>query len=265
MSIAKQDTILMVDDEPNVLSGYQRTVGRTHLLTVAEGGAAGLAALQTGGPFAVIITDMRMPKMTGLEFIEAARATAKESVFMMLTGNADQQTAVDAINRGNIFRFLNKPCSSELLDQAIRAAVRQYELVTAERVLLRDTFTGSVKLLVDALDIANPFLASIQNTAKKVHQELCKHLGINRDWQMTVASSLCLIGLVTVPGLKKDAAVSDEALDLAASLGHRLIKNLPRLNSVAGNDSPPARPWPSTSGPESTDASDFRNDRGPAC
>jgi response regulator RpfG family c-di-GMP phosphodiesterase len=233
MNTAKQDKILMVDDEPNVLSGYQRTVGRSHPLTIAEGAAAGLAAIQSAGPFAVVITDMRMPEMTGLEFIASARASAKESVFMMLTGNADQQTAVDAINCGQIFRFLNKPCSPQQLDQAIRAGLRQYELVTAERILLRDTLTGTIKLLADALEMANPFLASIQTTVKKFHLELCTALGIARDWQMSVAAALCLIGLVTVPGLKKEAGLTDEALELAATLGHRLITKLPRLSPVA--------------------------------
>jgi CheY-like chemotaxis protein len=233
MSTPNTPKILMVDDEPNVLAGYQRTAGRAHALTVAVGGAAGLTAMETGPAFAVVITDMRMPGMTGLEFIEAARAKNKETVFMMLTGNADQQTAADAINRGQIFRFLNKPCASENLDAAIRAAIRQYELVTAERVLLRETFTGSIKLLLDALELSNPRLALLQSTVKKAHAETCGALGIVRDWQMSVASSLCLIGLVTVPGMNRDEALSDEALELAASLGHRLLSNLPRLGAVA--------------------------------
>jgi DNA-binding response OmpR family regulator len=223
----------MVDDEPNVLSGYQRTTGRVHAVSVALGGPAGLAAIETGPAFAVVITDMRMPGMSGVEFIEAARVNSKETVFMMLTGNADQQTAVNAINRGQIFRFLNKPCAAEHLDVAIRAAIRQYELVTAERVLLRETFTGSVKLLLDALELSNPRLASLQSAVKKTHAETCSALGIARDWQMSVASALCLIGLVTVPGLNRDDALSDESLQMAASLGHRLLSNLPRLSAVA--------------------------------
>jgi CheY-like chemotaxis protein len=233
MSSTNAYKILMVDDEPNVLAGYQRTVGRKHALTIAQGGAAGLAALTTQGPFAVVITDMRMPNMTGLEFLEAARAKTKETVFMMLTGNADQQTAVDAINRGQIFRFLNKPCAAELLDAAIAHAIRQHELITAERVLLRGTFTGSIKLLVDALELGNPELAVIQGTVKKVHQDLCAALGIPRDWQMTVAASLCLLGMVALPGLQKDESLCDSVLQQAASLGHRLINNLPRLSTVA--------------------------------
>jgi DNA-binding response OmpR family regulator len=233
MSTVQPAKILMVDDEPNVLSGYLRTVGRTFSLTCAEGGAAGLVALESKGPFAVVVTDMRMPQMNGIEFITAARVKSKESVFMMLTGNSDQQTAVDAINHGHIFRFLNKPCPQEKLDAALRAALRQYELVTAERVLLRETLAGSIRLLVDALELTHPPLAVLQSMVKRTFSEICPALGLPRDWQMTVAGSLCLIGLVTIPGMKADEAVSEEALAAAASLGSRLIGNLPRLGSVA--------------------------------
>ncbi len=233
MSTVAPPRILMVDDEPNVLSGYLRTIGRTFSITCAEGGAAGLIALESKGPFAVVVTDMRMPQMNGIEFITAARGKSKETVYMMLTGNGDQQTAVDAINHGNIFRFLNKPCPQEKLDAALRAALRQYELVTAERVLLRETLAGSIKLLVDALELTHPALAALQSMVKQTYNEICQAIGLPRDWQMTVVGSLCLIGLVTVPGIKPDEAVPEEALAAAASLGSRLIGNLPRLGSVA--------------------------------
>jgi CheY-like chemotaxis protein len=233
MSTVEPAKILMVDDEPNVLSGYLRTVGRTFSVMCAEGGAAGLVALESKGPFAVVVTDMRMPQMNGIEFITAARGKCKEAVFMMLTGNGDQQTAVDAINHGHIFRFLNKPCPQEKLDAALRAALRQHELVTAERVLLRETLAGSIKLLVEALELTYPPLGILQSMVKQIHNEICAAIGLPRDWQMTIAGSLCLIGLVTVPGIKAEEAVSDEALEAAASLGNRLIGNLPRLDSVA--------------------------------
>jgi CheY-like chemotaxis protein len=223
----------MVDDEPNLLAGYLRTVGRTHAMTIAVSGAAALEVIASSGPFAVVITDMRMPEMNGLEFIDAARPRARDSIFMMLTGDGDRSTAVDAINRGHIFRFLNKPCTPELLDTTIRAGLRQYELITSERVLLRDTLTGTVRVLTEALELGNPFLGPIQFTLQQVHRQICSALGIVYDWQMTVAASLCLIGLVTLSGKNLDFVLSDENLDQAAKLGHHLIKNLPRLSSVA--------------------------------
>jgi CheY-like chemotaxis protein len=221
----------MVDDEAFVLAGYRRTVGRAFSLTCAEGGAAGLNALQSG-PFAVIITDMRMPHMNGLEFITAARARSRDSVFMMLTGNADQQTAADAINQGNIFRFLNKPCPPESLEAAIRAGIRQHELITAERVLLRETFAGSIKFMIEVLELANPELFALQSLVKQIQQKICGKLGVRCDWQLTVAGSLCLVGLMTIPGVSARNGLSEDMLDQAASIGCRLLSHIPRIGSV---------------------------------
>lgn len=233
MSDSKDIPILMVDDEPNVLAGYRRTIGRTFNLTCAEGGAAGLAAIaDSPKPYPVIITDMRMPVMTGLEFIMAARQRSRDSVYMMLTGNADQQTAVNAINQGHIFRFLNKPCPADLLESSVLAAHRQFEMVTAERVLLRDTFTGSIKFMTEALELANPELFSLQSQVKKIVQETAKAIGIKPDWQLFVAASLNLIGLMTIPTSAGQKWHSDVDLAHAAETGSRLLSHIPRIGAV---------------------------------
>jgi DNA-binding response OmpR family regulator len=225
--------ILMVDDEPNVLSAYRRTVGRNFELTLAEGGAAALALLNRPDPFAVIVTDMRMPGMNGVEFITAARHKSRDSVFMMLTGNADQQTAIDAINRGQIFRFLNKPCTTEQLDTAVKAAIRQHELVTSERVLLRDTVSGSIKLLMDALEMASPTAFGYQSAIKHNQQEVSAALGQAVDWQVGIAASLCLIGLVAIPQPIVQGEIAPEVLISAADIGGRLLGHIPRLQAIA--------------------------------
>jgi CheY-like chemotaxis protein len=225
--------VLMVDDEPHVLAGFRRTIGRSLDLTVAEGGPAGLAAIAAGPEFAVIITDMRMPGMSGLEFISAARARARDSVFMMLTGNADQQTAVDAINKGQIFRFLSKPCPGDAIEAAIAAAFRQHELVTAERVLLKETVTGSIRLLADALEMSDPELFRYQTAVKTLMAEACAAVGVERDFQYAIAASLCLVGLVTIPRRGGSCAITEETLEAVAATGGRLLGHIPRLASVA--------------------------------
>lgn len=225
--------ILMVDDDPNVLAGFRRTIGRAFKLEYADGGNAALKLLAVSHDFAVIVTDMRMPELNGIEFIARARSLCPDSVYMMLTGNADQQTAIDAINLGQIFRFLSKPCSAELLEAAIRAGIRQYELVTAERVLLRDTLTGSIRLLVEALELSKPAIFAQQACVKHVVVELYTALKLPRDWQITAASSLCLLGLLTEPDLLCAHAASEELLEQCARIGASLLANIPRLSTVA--------------------------------
>ncbi len=139
------DKILLVDDDANLLAATRRQLRKKFELETARSGADGLHALNTNGPFAVVISDMQMPEMNGLEFLKQVKTSAPDTVRMMLTAIVDQNTAVEAVNEGNLFRFLNKPCSSESLSRAIEAGLQQYHLIRAERDLLERTLAGSVK------------------------------------------------------------------------------------------------------------------------
>ena len=77
------------------------------------------------GPFAVVVADMRMPGMDGVEFLQHVKEMSPDTVRIMLTGNADMQTAIDAVNKGNIFRFLTKPCPYETMTVAVNAGDRK--------------------------------------------------------------------------------------------------------------------------------------------
>ena len=150
--------ILCVDDEPNILSGYQRSLRKQFEIETAPGGAEALAKIEENGPYAVLVTDMRMPGMDGIQFLQEAQRVAPDSVRIMLTGNADQQTAAGAVNEGRIFRFLNKPCSPEDLGHALTAGLEQYRLITAEKELLEKTLGGTIKMLMEILATVDPDL-----------------------------------------------------------------------------------------------------------
>ena len=125
--------ILFVDDDPNLLAALQRSLRRLFHFDTALGGPEALNTIATHGPYAVIVADQSMPGMSGVELLEIVRQRAPDTVRVMLTGNADQQAAVDAVNRGAVFRFLNKPCPPEVLIPALEMALKQYELVHTER------------------------------------------------------------------------------------------------------------------------------------
>jgi DNA-binding NtrC family response regulator len=101
--------ILFVDDDPEVLAGFRRSLRKEFKIDTAEGGAPALALMRGRSPYAVVVVDMRMPAMNGVEFLMELEKTAPDTIRMMLTGNADQKTARDAVNQGHIFRFLTKP------------------------------------------------------------------------------------------------------------------------------------------------------------
>jgi len=100
--------ILCVDDEPNVLQAFERQLRREFDLQTALGPELGLQALAANGPFAVVVSDLRMPGMNGIEFLTHVRQTAPDTVRVMLTGDADLGATIKAVNEGRIFQFFDQ-------------------------------------------------------------------------------------------------------------------------------------------------------------
>jgi len=235
------ERVLYVDDEPNILAGYQRMLRKEFEIVTAVGGAAGLEAIDRDGPFAVIVADMRMPGMDGVEFLRRAKQAAPDSVRMMLTGNADQQTAIDAVNEGDIFRFLNKPCQKDVLSASLSAGIAQYRLVRAERELLEETLNGSITVLADVLSLANPAAFGRTARIRKHIEHLAAGMGLPDAWQFEVAAMLSQIGCVTLSGEVVEKQWAGQELTEAEEkefashpgLGGKLIAHIPRLGNVA--------------------------------
>ena len=233
--------ILFVDDEPNVLEAFSRSLRKDFDVSVAQSGEEGLNLLKTEGPFAVVLSDMRMPGMDGIQFLRRAQEIAPDMVRMMLTGNADQQTAVNAVNEGNIFRFLTKPCPPEMLVGTLTAGLEQYRLITAEKTLLEETLNKSIEVLVDILAIVNPTAFSRSTRIKKMARDLAESLGAENAWEIELAGMLSQIGCVTVPEeiLQKIASgtpLSNRETGLYhqhPQIGHDLIARIPRMENVA--------------------------------
>ncbi|MFM9904707.1 MAG: HD domain-containing phosphohydrolase [Pyrinomonadaceae bacterium] len=233
--------ILFVDDEPNVLEAFSRSLRKDFDVAVAKSGAEGLVVIEKDGPFAVIVSDMRMPGMDGIQFLGKVRDLHPETVRVMLTGNADQQTATDAVNKGSIFRFLTKPCPPEVMIQTLTASLDQYRLVTSEKQLLEQTLNKSLEVLVDILAIVNPTAFSRSARVKKMAREIAESLNVNNCWEVEAAAMLSQIGCVTVPEeiLRKisyNVPLSNKETGLYnqhPQIGHDLIARIPRMETVA--------------------------------
>ena len=125
--------ILFVDDDANLLASFRRQLRKQFQIETALGGLEGLELVDQNGPYAVIVSDFRMPHMDGIEFLARVREIAPDTVRIMLTGNADMQAAIQAVNEGNIFRFLTKPCAVDLLGESLNTGIEQYQRTTRER------------------------------------------------------------------------------------------------------------------------------------
>ena len=240
-SVGLNRNILLVDDEQAVLDGIARRLGTDYQLTLANAPLGALDILNSGEKFAVILTDMQMPGMDGLSFIRRAREASPTSVFLMLTGNQDLPTATRALNEGQVFRYFTKPCASADLRAGLDAALRQYELLQAERELLQRTFVGSVNILCDIMGFAQPLLTIVNERMQRLIRSACESMGWQAHWEYMVAAKLALVGFVVI---KPEAfahflstnAITDEdkglylgALDTSA----RLLAKIPRLERIA--------------------------------
>ena len=200
MATATKPRILCVDDEPMVLEGLRDSLRRTFDVRVASSAADGLALLKANRrDYAVVISDMRMPVMSGAVFLREARRVAPLAVRMLLTGYADRDAAVTAINEGQIFRFLTKPCDRDDLTRACAAALWQHRVLAAERDLLEQTLHGSVKALTDVLALASPAAFGQGARLKTAVHALAEETGWDDAWEVEVAAMLAQVGAVTLP------------------------------------------------------------------
>lgn len=234
------EKILFVDDEPNVLSGIERQLRKRYTVQTAPGGEEGLAAITSAGPFAVIVSDMRMPGMNGAQFLAEARRRQPDSVRMLLTGFAEVQSAIDAVNNGALFRFLTKPCDNVTLVAALDDALAQYRLVTAERDLLDRTLRGSVQVLGEVLAMVNPTAFGRALRVQQLVRELASVTNTTVGWEVEVAAILSQLGYVAVServlslaDRGKDLSAEEQSqLDTAPKLAADLIGRIPRLERV---------------------------------
>jgi len=233
--------ILFVDDDANLLASCERNFGRKFQVETAEGGELALQKIAVHGPFAVVISDRQMPRMDGIRFLSLVKERAPDTVRIMLTGNADLEGAIKVVNEGNIFRFLTKPCSIEILGKAIEDALSQFRLVIAEKELLNKTLSGSIKLLTDILSIMEPQSFGRAQTMRDLISNVTKKFKADDDWEIPLAAMLAPIGNVTVPPevlIRARAGVAlskveEQIVSQLPETSARLLANIPRLEGVA--------------------------------
>ncbi len=235
------EKILYVDDDPNILAAYKRILRNKFTVETAPGGKEGLEAMAAIGPFAVVVTDMRMPEMDGIEFLANVKRIAPDTVRMMLTGNADLQTAMNAVNEGKIFQFLTKPCPKETLVKSVEMALRQYQLIVAEKRLLEETLNGSIKVMADILSLVSPIAFGRAGRVRRYVRHIAEKLSLANAWEIEIAAMLSQIGCVSLPAETLDKLHGGVDLDpheqemfgSHPDVGGRLIVNIPHLENVA--------------------------------
>jgi CheY-like chemotaxis protein len=239
-ALVPRPRVLLVDDEPAVLEALAVNLRRGFEVVTATSGAAGLEYLRAESDFAVVVSDMRMPKMDGATFLALALDASPDTIRILLTGHSDLEATIKVINHGQVFRFLTKPCPRDTLRTTIESAVLQHRMITAERVLLEQTLRGSIKMLVDVLAITSPAAFGRANQIKTRVLQLAAQLGVLDSWQLEIAALASQLGHIVLPHEvcekleRRIALTADEQrmVICAPEMTEQLLANIPRLETV---------------------------------
>jgi response regulator RpfG family c-di-GMP phosphodiesterase len=235
------DRVLFIDDDENLLASFQRHFRGRFEVHTAPGGKEGLEVMESSGPFAVVVADLRMPGLDGIQVLTRVRERSPDTVRIMLTGNADLPAAVAAVNEGSIFRLLTKPCQAADLVGAIEAGLEQYRLKRAERELLEETLKGAVAVLTQILSLAYPRAFGRSARIRHLVVETGRKLGYPRPWELETATMLSQVGNLILPDYILAKLASGQRLESNEAqlyarhpkLAFDLLSTIPRLEGVA--------------------------------
>jgi response regulator RpfG family c-di-GMP phosphodiesterase len=233
--------VLFVDDEPAILQGIRHNLRKQFDVYTESDARKAIELIRCSEPFAVVVSDMRMPEMDGIEFLYNVRKIAPATVRLMLTGNADQTTAIRAVNKGDVFKFLNKPCDAEVLRKVVELSVNQYALVVSEKELLHQTLSGSIRALAELLSISNPLAFGRIDRLRELCRAVAQGLGGVDGWELDTTVLLSQTGCVGISPeilqkVSTGVALSDgerEEFERHPDLGAELLRHIPRLEKVA--------------------------------
>lgn len=232
--------VLFVDDEERVLEGIAALLRREYEVEIATSGKEALQKLATLKNVAVVVSDFRMPQMDGATFLHEAMQCAPNATRILLTGEAGVDGARDAVNKGQIFRFLTKPCPADQLKLALDAGVAHYRLHNAERIVMQETLIECIAALMEVLTVTNPVAFGRAQRIKTLVKALAERLECGEFWQLEAAALLSQIGYFAEKPELAEKIYYGRALDpeeqtraaMVPGNARRLLEHIPRLEPV---------------------------------
>jgi response regulator RpfG family c-di-GMP phosphodiesterase len=233
-------TILFVDDEARLLEGLALLLRRDYDVHVATSGMDALQKLTQLKNVAVVVSDFRMPQMDGATFLHEVMQRAPQATRILLTGEAGLEGAKDAVNKGQIFRFLTKPCPSDQLRNALDAGIEHHRLLNAERNVMLETLLECISALMEVLAVTNPVAFGRAQRLKSLVADIAKQLGLGQFWQLEAAALLSQIGyFAESPALAEKiyygrplTTAEHERAKAVSSTAAKLLEHIPRLEPV---------------------------------
>ncbi len=230
--------VLFVDDDTSLLFLYKELLEETYPVHLAVGGKQALKKIARGNRYAVIISDLKMPGLGGIDFLSQVRDQQPDAVRIILTGYADLDAAMKAVNQGHVFRFLTKPCGVEELQSAVKAGMEQYDLIQARREnfalkRMKSMLEGIITGLANMVEIKDSYTGGHQRRVTKLACRIAKEMRMdnNRMYGLWMASMVHDVGKIYVPieFLNKSGKLSDfefQAIKQHPYHGHILLQTV---------------------------------------
>jgi response regulator RpfG family c-di-GMP phosphodiesterase len=207
--------VLFMAGDPDTLDSFERELGDKFFIKTAQSGEQGLKIIKEGGPYAVVVTDMNMPGMNGIEFLKEVREFAPETVRMMLTRFVNTDIVMRAINEGNVYKFLSKSATPAMLTKTLEDSIAYYQSIKTEKESLS-------KSLVELLGILNPMPFSKTLRFRQLVSHITREMKLDDEWQFEMAATLSQIGLLTYPSSMLEKIATNQSL---SQVENRLVFN----------------------------------------
>ncbi|MEL6381218.1 MAG: response regulator [Cyanobacteria bacterium J06626_18] len=235
---ANKARMLVVDDEPDNLDLLYRTFRRDFNVLRAESGQQALDVLAQHGEVAVIISDQRMPEMKGTEFLSKTVPEFPDTVRIILTGFTDVEDLVDAINAGQVYRYITKPWDPDQLKHVVDQAAKTYELLKqrgeaidlsqSQQMLV--TKMAEVAQTIDDVESALPILAQIIQTAVR-----CQGCMVQLVSKGSLGAQMATAGETNTDLLKEDPLVKTAIAEQKVQICKNTASN-PEAEASAANN-----------------------------
>jgi response regulator RpfG family c-di-GMP phosphodiesterase len=232
--------ILIVDDEQAMLNLFSSLLKDRYIVETARSAEEALLRLREDSDFAVVVADIFMPGISGIELLAQCAKLNPDTVRIAVTGDPGRDTVVDSVNEGNVFRFVSKPVRLEVLAEIIESAIERFDSLHLERDMMETTVRTSVNLLLEVLATIDPPSFELSQRVRSSVRVFVRKLKLPNAWELELAASLARIGTVALPTdvLRKVAreiplgAREAEILAQVPALGAQLLKQVPRMGRV---------------------------------
>lgn len=233
--------ILLVDDEYDVISAYKRNLRRHFNISTASSGKEALEIISENEEFAVVVTDFRMPQMDGIELLTTIQRAYPDTIRIIITGHADLQVAIDAVNKGNIFRFLTKPMPTEDLINILKDSIEFFRLIKSEKELLNKTLKGVINILIDMQQQIQPYAMHKMGKTREYGRKIAEIMSLPFNWEYDISFMLSKLGYIVIPAEildKKSRGVQldkyeQKLFDSYPEFGASFISKIPRMENIA--------------------------------